>query len=574
MYGHARLPDAAVIAVTVARLPRAAAAVRGAAIAALWVAATWAPVPVLAQEVASRDPATETAARLRRADDAYAAGDRDRAEREYGAVLALDPAQSRAVFRLAQLRERRDLRGAIALYRRYVALEARDAWGHMALGTALGTSGDVAGALAAYAAAARLAPGERDVQLGRARLLARARHTDAAIAEYERIVTGRPRDVEAWRELAVQQRAAGDHHAAMVSLQLAVSVAGSADDRRAIDRDIARNRAAMRGSIAPLAGASRDSDGLFTSQAGVTATSPLFGTARVSARAALRRAGDGTHARSTQELGAVAQIRPRAQLRLELEGGIRRADRAAIDLATSEPIAGPRAPRAPIGRTIAAEGPAYQSYPVGRARIVWRRPGDGITLDARLGRQLLEASPFLVAQGVLRDEVAATVDLRLHGPVRVRGFGRTGAIHNEDERNRRDIVGGALAWVPDAYEVTLRAQRMTYRAPTTLAYFAPRVVDGTEITAYLERETSGGTAVALDLGAGAQRVASWDATVGGWSPALRVWAQFVQPLGTSLSAGTEVELYDSRIGLEGASFDPAGARWRYGAVSGWVRVAF
>lgn len=537
-------------------------------------AGAWLPAQVMAQETGGRISAAEAAVLLRRADAAYAAGDRDRAEREYAAVVAIDPAQSRAVFRLAQLRETRDRAGAIALYRRYVALEPGDAWGHMALGTALGAHGDVHAALAAYDAAARLAPRERDVHVGRARVLARARHADAAIAAYERIVAEHPRDVEAWQDLAAQQRAAGDHHAAVASLQRARSVAGSARERQAIERDITRNRLATRASVAPLAGASRDSDGLSTTQAGMTVTSALLGTARVSARAGVRRAGDGTHARATQELSAVALLRPSAQLRLELEGGVRRADRTFINLAPTDPIGPPRGPRAPVGRAPAPGASRYQSYPVGRTRVAWRQPGDAIAFDARVGRQLLDASPALVAQGVLRDEAAATVDMRVRGPVRVRGFGRTATIHTDDERNRRDIIGGALAWAPGTYEVTARAQRTTYGAPTTLAYFAPRFVDGAELTTYLERETTGGATLALDLGAGAQRVASWDAEAGAWSPALRAWAQFVQPLGSSLSAGTEIELYDSRFGMEGASFDPAGSRWRYGSVNGWLRIAF
>lgn len=542
-------------------------------IAAAMLGAACAPTQAPAQQVAGK-AMTDVPARLRHADDAFAAGERDRAEREYAAVLALDPAQSRAVFRLAQLREKRDLRGAITLYRRYVVLEPRDAWGHMALGTALAASGDVKGALAAYDAASRLAPRERDVYIGRARALARARHTDASIAAYEELVAQDSRDVEAWRELAGQQRVAGDHRSALSSLLRARSLTPAGAAQQAIDRDIRRNRVAMRASIAPVAGGSRDSDGLSTTRTGVTASTALVGRSRLSASAALRRAGDGTHARATQELGAAIQLRPMAQFRLELEGGIRRADRALIDAPTNAPVGGPRRPQAPIGRTTPAGAGTYESVPVGRARVVWRRPGDGVAIDARAGRQLLEASPFLVAQGVLRDEAAATVDLRVHGPVRVRGFARTAAIHNEDERNRRDVLGGALGWVPGSYELTLRGQRMTYRAPTALAYFAPRRVDGAEITAYLEREATGGATLALDLGAGAQQVTSWDAAGGTWSPALRGWAQFVVPLGAALSAGTEIEVYDSRIGMEGSSFVPTDSRWRYASVSGWLRVAF
>ncbi len=529
-----------------------------------------------AQQRVPGTTAADMAARMSRADAAYAAGDRARAEQEYAAVLATDAGQARATFRLAQLRERHDLRGAVALYRRYVALEPSDAWGYIALGDALAAHGDARDALAVYDHAARLAPRERDVHVGRARVLARVRHTDAAIAAYERWLGGYDRDAEAWRELAVQQRVAGAHGAALASLERARALDTRTEARREIDRDIGRNRTAMRATLEPLAGGSRDSDGLMTTRAGVVVASPLMGTMRASAGASIRRAGDGTRARTSQELTAGAQFRPRAQLRFELAGGISRADRSAIDTASTDPVGGPgRGPRAPIGRTGAPGTSAYQAYPAGRARMIWRRPGDAVAVDARAGRQLLDASPFLVAQGVLRDEVSAAVDLRVLGPMRVRGFVRTAAIHNNaDERNRRDIIGGALAFVPAAYEVTIRAQRLRYDAPTNLAYFAPRYVNGAELTTYLERESGSGTTLALDLGAGAQQVADWQLADASWSPTLRGWAQVVVPLAASLAAGAELEAYDSRIGMEGTSLELPDSRWRYGSASVWMRVAF
>lgn len=69
---------------------------------------------------------------LARADSAWNAKDWDGARRLYEAVLQLDPAQSRAVYRLARLASTRD--SSVALARRYTELEPDDAWGWFLLG--------------------------------------------------------------------------------------------------------------------------------------------------------------------------------------------------------------------------------------------------------------------------------------------------------------------------------------------------------------------------------------------------------------------------------------------------------
>ena len=542
--------------------------------AALVLAGTASLPAVTAAQVAAGD----VRGRLRSADAAYDAGDRARAEREYAAVVAIDPGQSRAVFRLAQLREGHDPRGALALYRRYVALEPGDAWGHLALANALATRGDVAGALEAHAHAVRLAPRDRDIRIARARILARAGRTDAAIGAYAAFVSESPGDAEAWRELAVQRRRAGQEGDALAALERARSLAPQGRDRDDVERDIARVRRAMRPTVEPLTGASRDSDGLSTVRAGASLIGPGAGAARLSGSAIVRRASDGTIARASQDVTVGVQLRPAAQLRLDVAGGFTRADRAFIDtLAVTQPT-GPtppgRGPRPPIGRAPAQGASSYSTFPVGRARIAWRQPGGAVAIDARVGRQLLDASPFLVAQGVLRDEAGATLDVRVAGPLRARAFGRVAAIHNEDERNARHLLGGAVAWVPGPYEVTLRAQAMRYDGPTALAYFAPRYVRTAELTTYTERELASGATVALDLGGGAQQVADWTAADGAWSPAVRGWLQVVSPLGESLSVGAEVEAYDSRVGVDAPSAVNPGSRWRYAAASVWLRIAF
>jgi predicted TPR repeat methyltransferase len=530
-----------------------------------------------AAAIAQRSSDGGLAARVARADAAYAAGDRQGAEREYATIVALDSARSHAVFRLAQLRAERDRRAAIALYRRYVALEPRDAWGYAALADALGADGNLSDALDAYDRAARLEPGERDVRVGRARLLARAGRTDAAIAEYEQWLARTPRDAQAWRELATQRRRAGRYPEAVAALERAD--APDADTRAVIARELIRARTLGRATIAPLIGGSRDVDGLTTIRAGATVTSPAIGRGRAFVSASTDRAGDGTVARGSQKTAVGVEYRPLAQLRFELVGGGVRADRTLVDTMTAPttpttPIGGGSGRGPQIGRPTPAGTSSFETIPVGRARLTWRAPGDAIGIDARLSRQLLDASPLLVAQGALRDEASLAVDLRVAGPLRVRGFGRVGTVHNDDETNGRTILGGALAYVPGPYEVSLRGQTMRYDAATALAYFAPRQVQTAEITTYVEREAASGTTVALDLGAGAQQVADWTTAAGSWSPSLHGWTQIVKPLNGRLALGTELEAYDARVGTDAPSVTRPTTQWWYGSAALWLRATF
>src|SRR5207249_11661224 len=122
---------------------------------------------------------------LARADSAWAARAESVAAREYAAVLAADPENSHATYRLAQLT--RDDLAALRLFQRYVELEPEDPWGYMAVGEALARAGRYGDALRSYDDALRLAPGEPEAVAGRAKVLARAR---AAAPAVTRLVSG------------------------------------------------------------------------------------------------------------------------------------------------------------------------------------------------------------------------------------------------------------------------------------------------------------------------------------------------------------------------------------------------
>src|SRR5689334_12499923 len=139
----------------------------------------------LAQQTAQAGTLAKPRARTAEADAAYAAGEKEKAARGYEAVLAAAPDDSRALYMLALLRRDR-VRESVALLERYVRLEPGDAWGHIALGDAYGRARHLGAADAEYDKAERLASDERDVVVGRARMLARTGRTDRAIATYER----------------------------------------------------------------------------------------------------------------------------------------------------------------------------------------------------------------------------------------------------------------------------------------------------------------------------------------------------------------------------------------------------
>src|SRR5439155_4696901 len=129
---------------------------------------------------------------LARADSAWARGDRSTARRLYAAVFARQPGQSRVVFRLAQLANYREQ--ALLFYHRYITLEPNDPWGYMAAGDVLSQLGRTREALEEYDRAARLAPAERDVAVGRARTLNRAGRREEAALMLESWLSDHPDD--------------------------------------------------------------------------------------------------------------------------------------------------------------------------------------------------------------------------------------------------------------------------------------------------------------------------------------------------------------------------------------------
>ena len=482
------------------------------------------------------------ARRLARADSAFAVGDATAAEREYAAALAVDPENSRATYRLADLSKRGDPARALQLFRRYVALEPSDPWGYMALGDAFARSGSYGDALRSYDDALRLAPDERDAVIGRARVLARAGRTDAAVAGYRHWLDANPSDAEAWGELGRQRLRQGRERDAALAFERAQTIAPDPT----VARRLAVARAAAAAAITPLASGTHDSDGNTTLRLGGTGELASWGPMRLGLTASRTAIADGVTTTGRQDLILGAAWRPGAAWQVQASGGASRLD--------------------------AASGRSATILPTGQLRARWRVPGAGPIVDLRARRDVLDATPLLAANRVLRTELGATIELPVARVFKLRGISRTVALSDSAEVNHRTTLAGMVA-VPVTPSVEVSAQFHTIRFahPTTAGYFAPRLVQVAQAGSYLEFETARGILLVFDIGAGVQRVADQGAAIGPWGRALRLYSLIVVPLAVGRDLRLEFDGEQSAFANELAT--TGGAQWRYVSVAMSLRWA-
>jgi len=473
----------------------------------------------------------QVAIALARADSAFTAGSTGVASRHYAAVLAVDPENTHAIYRLAQLSA--DRAEALRLFQRYVALEPEDPWGYIAVGDALarwrpGRYGD---ALRWYDQAVRLAPGERDAVVGRARVLARARRTDAAIAAYEQWLDAHDTDVEAWRELAREQTRAG--RPADAARALARAQALAPDQTTA--RRLALAQAAAAPALGPQVSGSHDSDGNATLRLGGTAELAVSAPLRLGVTAGRERVTDGVTTTALTDVGLRATWRPRAVLQVEASGGV-----TALD---------------------AIAGESASSTFTGQLRARWRPLPLGPSLDLRLQRNVLDASPQLVTNRVTRSEVRGTLEVPLARVVKLRGIARAASLSDPTETNHRMALGGVVAFAAaPSVELSARFHEIRYDHPDTVGYFAPRLAQIVQAGSYLEFETPQGALFSFDIGAGVQRVANFSAGLGPWQRALSLYSSIVLPLAPGCDLKIDLGLEDYAAGNEAAT---SAGSWRY-----------
>jgi len=497
------------------------------------------PAP-LAPAATPQAPSLTAATRslLQQADAAYSAGERERAEHLYRAVLAYEPNNSRAVYQLARLSSPGSAE-AVALLRRYVKLDPGDPWGYMALGDALATAGAVSEALEQYGHARRRAPDESDVYLGLGRILRDTGRTDGLIETYEEWVLRQPKNASAWLELGrARQRAQRYPEAARAYAQ---SLALKPDERTRdrLESVLAESTLALR----PYLGRSDDSDGNKISRWGLNGDWQFTERSRLGLHAERADVRDASTSRTAEELALIANWRPLAVLKLDGLAGIARLD--------ADP-----------------PGQKATSHPLRRLRLRWTSPAEGPALELRFAQNPLIATPGLVLQPVELEEIKGSFDLPLTGSFRARARGQSGRLEaatgvNPDVNRRSGYQVGPVYRLRPAAEVGVFYNELGYEHATAAGYFAPRRVQTVELGTYLEYERLWPFSFALDAGAGQQRVARQGEAPGDWIGALRLWALVSWTLKPGVSLELEVEHYDSPVA--GDAVTPT-SDWRFNSV--------
>lgn len=506
-----------------------------------------------------------------RADSAFAAEDRALARRLYEEAVRANPEHARAVFRLGQLEPSPDK--ALAFYARYVALEPRDPWGHMALGDQLARMDRVGEALESYAKAQALAPNERDVAIGRARIESRAGRSRAARQTLANWTAANSEDGEAWDLLGREQLRAGRPRTAAHSF----TNAQRAGFTRGVENRLRVAHSQSGAAFEPIVGYQRDSDGNSTLRTGLSADVMVVDGTRLGG--GLRRGSvrDAVASLQVTDLSLRLASRPTARLRIAAEGGIARFDDISSDSvipATGPPAPPGGPPSAPPGqRPPVAPLAAASSWTEPRAdvRLRWRGMPNAPALELGAQHLPLGTAPRLVANHVTRTEARAMLELPA-GPLRLRSSGRAGVVSASSEAANRRLDGAAALALPlgTSAELSARYHAVTYARESFAGYFAPRVAETMEGTTYLDLGADGPLSFSADLGAGVQRTALQGEDVGRWKAAFRAWTYLSLVLGPARALWLEVEAYDAPFAPLGVAAAPS---WRYVALTTGLRWA-
>ena len=481
---------------------------------------------------------------LARADAEWARRDLDAAERDYAAVLAQDPSNSRALYRLAHLGGRTP-RERARLLERYVALEPDDAWGYLALADAQ-ADGDGAArrmALETHAEAMTRAPRDRDIALGRPRLLVRLGRDEEAAQAFESWLRDHPKDGEAWQELAEVQERAGRLRSATAALQQAAALSPR-------DSGLERRAAGLHHRTAPaielgLGGIGETDVATLGGRASVDIQAG--DAARLAVMFAQRRIESLDEVARARRVAAQVNLKRRGDLRVTVGGGL---------TWTMPPAPNDESQRhLELGVRLRRAG--------GADRAGW---------DVRGEHGPVDVNPKVIRADLQRTQGSVAVDAPVAERFRLRGSARVGALRTEAQTNLRTAFGGGPAFrVSPGVHVGAQWQQVRYREPAVSGYFAPRRIDQLEGVIDVNRDYDA-VSIGLDAGAGWHRFERHDAPMGPWAPAVRVWSYIAWSLQPGTQLLIESEAYSTRV----AEFVPVEAtdeRWRYVSIIASVRVA-
>jgi hypothetical protein len=363
--------------------------------------------------------------------------------------------------------------------------------------------------------------------------------TDRAIGLYEAWLAAHPDDAGVWRELAMAYDRARWWPLAVSALERAVAL--SPQDARLAGRLTAARRRAAPALTAGL---------LTVGETDITTWGPAVAgdisagnRARVGGFFRQRRLTSLGETGSSDRIGGVVSARPVADLQID----------AGFTGVWLRP---------------AAADPLLKPELTARVR---RAPGlaNGAGVDVRAIHGPLDLTPELIGDPVTASLVSGTIDVPVNATLRLRGLGRIGRLARREEHNvRSGIGGGVAARVATAVRVTGQWQQIRNSLPTATGYFAPERAELVDGGLELEREFDA-VSLALDAGAGVQRVQKAGEPIGGWARALRAWGFLAWTVAPGRQVLVEFEAYDSQV----ATIVQTAENWRHASVTVSFRTA-
>jgi tetratricopeptide (TPR) repeat protein len=472
------------------------------------------PVAPTAATSATAGPARS--ATLAQADSAWQAGAYPLATEMYEGILARDPSSHIAMFRLATLRSwdnRFD--EAIALFRRYVAVEPTYTEGRLALARVIAWSGEYAASIAVYDSVLTREPNNRDAVLGRAQTLAWANQFGDALAAYKKWTSTHPTDRDAKMEYA-RALAWNGQLGDAESLYADLSRTGSASATKGLARvigwrgDLQRSEEtwrrvlvtdpndpeALTGLAQILSWQGRQSDAESALQSALRAN-PSYGDARSLLRfveADLRPSvtvsgigsDDSDHNRATAFILDYLVAAPWSG-----SLGARYAERwtnfAAIDSRADAGSVVARWQPASTSWLIRAEGGAtHHTSNFNPAGGLSRTIASGalsasgnvaraLTVGFAAARSPFDETALLIANGVISSEYSGDASVALPGRFSLSGAASHAKLTGGSRENSRDAFSGSLRWTYNRrWSMAVGARSFGYDTTSSDGYFAPK----------------------------------------------------------------------------------------------------
>ncbi len=548
---------------------------------------------------------------LLRADSAWRAGEYPAATALYAAIVDHGAAPpSVAVFRLATLRSwDNQLVEAIALFRRYVAMEPRDSEGRIALARAISWAGGYTEAIAIYDSIIVIDSTYRDAVLARAQTLTWDERYPEALATYERWLATHPSDREASREYAKTVAGSGRLGDAE-TLYAKLAAAGDTSAQKGLARvigwrgELERSEWAWREVLVRNSGDPEALTGLaqvLTWQGRLTEAeqslehalrvAPGHGDARTLLRAVradlrpsvsstLVSVDDSDRNRATL---LTVDFTERAPWNGTMGGGYseRRATLPGIDSRSRSinvngswrPGASPWIVRADAGVTrlsssLAPVTPRQATVGSGRLRVSGAI-GRSLNVGAAVSRSAFDETALLIANGIVSSELAGEATALLPARFSLSGGASFARLTGGARENTRIAGSSSLRWTASRrFSLGAGARLFGYDTTSAAGYFAPRRYTLMEVSARGRLGGVLGWNADGDVGLGRQSIAFFGSD-GGSRRAERLAASF----GYRFDPAREVSLAGNYANVAGPG-QTGPSEYRASSIALRARVGF